>query len=65
MDCRDRILSNNYYDVVIDFPIDVLRYDYFDLCYVNVDEFYNIVYINRENIRNVSTYIFDCPSCMV
>ena len=62
MDCRDRILSNNYYDVVIDFPIDVLRYDYFDLCYVNVDEFYNIVYINRENIRNVSNYIFDYKS---
>ncbi|MCI9337739.1 MAG: S8 family peptidase [Lachnospiraceae bacterium] len=62
MDCRDRILSNNYYDVIIDFPIDAMRYDYLDLCYANVDEFYNIVYINRENIRNVSNYIFDYKS---
>ena len=62
MDCRDRILSNNYYDVIIDFPIDELQYDYFDLCSVNVDELYNIVYINQENIRNVSNYIFDYKS---
>lgn len=62
MDCRDRILSNDYYDVIIDFPIDELRYDYFDLCSVGVDEFYNIVYINQENIRNVSNYIFDYKS---
>ena len=59
---RDRILSNNYYDVIIDFPIDELQYDYFDLCSVNVDELYNIVYINQENIRNVSNYIFDYKS---
>lgn len=62
MDCRDRILSNNYYDVIIDFPIDVLRYDYFDLCSINVDETYNIVYLNQENVRNVSNYIFDYKS---
>ena len=62
MDYRDKILSSEYYDVITDFPIDALRYAFFDLCYLEVDEFYNIVYISRENVRNVNEYIFDYKS---
>ncbi len=62
MDCRDKILSNNYYDVITDFPIDALKYAFFDLCYLEVDEFYNIVYISREDVRNMNEYFFDYKS---
>lgn len=62
MDCKDRILSNSYYDVITDFPIDLEGLEQLDLCYVNVDNLYNIAYINRQSIRNVNEYIFDYKS---
>ena len=37
MDCKDRILSNNYYDIITDFPINLQAYEYLDLCYANID----------------------------
>lgn len=46
MDCKDRILSNNYRDVIVDFPIRVQPEDGMDFCYINLDGLYNLVYIN-------------------
>ena len=48
MDCKDRILSNNYYDIITDFPINLQAYEYLDLCYANIDNLYNIVYNCRK-----------------
>mgnify|MGYP001083713345 CR=1 FL=1 len=62
MDCRDRIHSNSYYDVITDFPIELEGLENLDLCYVNIDNLYNIAYINRQSIRNVNEYIFDYKS---
>ena len=42
MDCKDRILSNNYYDIITDFPINLQAYEYLDLCYANIDNLYKI-----------------------
>lgn len=62
MDCRERILSNEYYDVITDYPVrSVEEYNY-DLCYINVENLYNIVYISQANVRNTSDYIFDYKS---
>lgn len=62
MDCGDRILSEHYFDVITDFPVSLLENNTYDLCYVNIDNFYNIVYINESNIRNANEYIFDYNS---
>ena len=32
MDCREKILSNDYYDVITEFPVQILDSDMFDLC---------------------------------
>lgn len=58
MDCREKILSNNYYDVITEFPVQVLDTDMFDLCYLNIDNLYNIVYIDKANIPNTDDYVY-------
>lgn len=60
MDCRDRILSNDYFDSITDFP--VRFFDGFDMCYSSVDNLYNIVYISRTDVRNSNTYFYDYKS---
>lgn len=59
MECRDRILSNDYYDIIRDYPVEPqlgVRYDY---CYVNIENLYNIIYVNRSGIPNMNEYFFD------
>ncbi len=46
MECKDRILSNNYRDVILDYPIQIQPEEELDFCYVNLDNLYNLVYIN-------------------
>lgn len=62
MDCRDKILSNNFYDVITDYPIHELDHLNFDFCYINIHNLYYIVYVNRINIRNTSEYTFEYKS---
>lgn len=45
--CRDRILSNDYADGVIDFPIERLIREGDDVCYIPVDERFSVAYLNR------------------
>lgn len=47
MDCRERILSNDYRDIITDYPIRLDPGEGLDICYVNVGNAYNLVYINR------------------
>ncbi len=47
MDCKERILSNQYRDVIVDYPIRVSPEEGIDFCYVNLDNLYNLVYINN------------------
>lgn len=58
MDCRDRILSNDYYDVITDYPIRSLETESYDLCYINIENLYDIVYFSRTNVRNANEYFF-------
>lgn len=59
MDCRDRILSNRYYDVITNFPVELLENTGLDYCHIKVDDLYDIVYVNQADIRNVTDYVFD------
>lgn len=58
LDCRERILSNDYYDVIVDFPIQILGEAQEQLCYSNVENLYNIIYFSRQEIQNASSYFF-------
>ena len=59
MDCRDKILSERYFDVITNFPLEILEDSIYDLCYINIDNLYYVVYVSENNIRNVSEYVFD------
>lgn len=48
MDCKERILSNEYADGVIDFPIGQIVREGDDVCYITLDERYAVAYINRQ-----------------
>ena len=62
MNCRQRIYSNSYFDYITDFPIDREREDVADLCFIEVDNRFNIVYIGRSRISDLATYFFDYQS---
>ncbi len=47
MTCKERILSNDYMDIIIDYPVSNTSIQDLDLCYVNIDNLYNIIFANR------------------
>lgn len=47
MDCKERILSNEYADGVVDFPIERLVSEGDDVCYIPLDDRYYVAYQNR------------------
>ncbi len=58
MDCRDKILSNNYFDIITDFPLLPEGSGDYDLCSVNVENFFNIIYLNRNELDIAEEYYF-------
>ncbi len=56
LSCREKILSNDCYDAITDFPIWFLEDYTGDSCYVDVDGLYNIVYFEREELRDPQDY---------
>ena len=57
MDCKDMILSNDYYDVITDFPLRMMEEET-QLCYANIENLYNIVYFSRMDVLNANSYFF-------
>lgn len=62
MDCKSRILSNDYYDVITDFPIRMLEAGGTDLCYANIENLYNVVYFSRLDVMSADSYFFEYRS---
>lgn len=58
MDCKERILSNDYYDILTDFPLSFMEAADQDQCFVNVDNLYNVVYLNRSELSNANEYFY-------
>lgn len=52
MDCKEMILSNDYVDIVVDFPVDILLTGGEDICYIPLGEDYAVVYENLLTARN-------------
>lgn len=61
MECRDSILSNEYYDVITDFAINQYASDVEpeDFCHISIEDYYNIVYLNRRALSNPNEYFYD------
>lgn len=62
MDCREMILSNNVYDYITDFPIDAVENYQPTFCYTDIENLYNIVYINKAEIPNSDVAFFEYQS---
>ena len=58
MDCNNQILSNDYYDVITDYPIQIMTDSNGSLCYSNIENLYNIVYFNRQQVQSAESYFF-------
>lgn len=59
MDCRDSILSNEYFDVITDYSLEEFTSDTRVSCYVSVEGFYNILYLNRQYVLDPNDYFFN------
>ena len=58
-DCKEKILSNNFYDVITDYSIGMVETDrVYDFCYANIENLYNVVYLNRSGIPDIEEYFF-------
>lgn len=47
MDCKEKILSNEYADGVVDFPVERIVGEGDDVCYIRLDDRYYTAYQNR------------------
>lgn len=58
MDCKDKILSNDYADGVVDFPVERVVSETDDICYIPISDRYYAVYQNRQEASRLlgSTY---------
>lgn len=58
MDCKEKILSNQYADGVVDFPVERVVSETDDICYIPISDRYYAVYQNREEVSRLlgSTY---------
>lgn len=59
MDCRDRILSNEYYDVLTDFELNLPGIRGADYCYIDVENFFHIVYLSKTFLSDPNDYLYD------
>lgn len=61
MTCKERILSNDYYDIISDFRLGYETSN-LDLCYVNLENSYYIFYWNRSELPNPNEYFYNYRS---
>lgn len=58
MTCKERILSNEYADGVVDFPLESLIDENSDACYIELDDRYSVVYQNRSITSELSESVY-------
>ncbi len=62
MDCKEKILSNNVYDYITDFPIGAVENYEPPFCYMDIENLYNIIFVNSEAIPNADVSFFEYQS---
>ncbi len=55
MDCKERILSNDYADGVIDFAGQQYVTPEDDVCYIPLDDKYSVIYASRSRVPDILT----------
>lgn len=58
MTCQERILSNEYADGVVDFPVEGLIDENSDACVIKLDDKYSVVYQNRSIATDLATSVY-------
>jgi len=58
MTCKERILSNDYADGVVDFPVAELITEESDACFITLDDRYSVVYQNRSFAPDLSESVY-------
>ena len=56
MDCRTRIVSNDYADLMVDFDLDVRSIENTagDFCFYQIEDNLRIFYVNRDELPDLS-----------
>ncbi len=62
MECVDRILSNDYFDILTDFPVSFVESRNLDQCFVSIEDLYTVVYLRRSELSNQNEHLFDYRS---
>ena len=62
MDCKERILSNDYYDVITDYPVQMLEENDGGLCYASIENLYSVIYFSRQQVQSAESYFFEYRS---
>ena len=58
MTCKERILSNDYADGVVDFPVEELITEESNACFIPLDDRYSVVYQNRNLVPDLLESIY-------
>lgn len=62
IDCKEKIISEQYYDVITDYSLGMLEESGYDLCATDVGETFHVVYINRQDVTDAAGYLFQYRS---
>lgn len=62
MDCKEKILSEDYFDVITDFQLGLVGEPALDYCNIDVEELFSVIYFNRNTLSDENDYFYDYRS---
>ncbi|MCM1145653.1 MAG: hypothetical protein NC318_05475 [Blautia sp.] len=64
MTCKEKILSNDYADIIIDYvlPEEALAQQEIDYCFRAVDDEFGVAYVNRQEVPPLSVGVYNYAS---
>ncbi|MCM1174447.1 MAG: hypothetical protein NC341_05275 [Blautia sp.] len=64
MNCKERILSNDYADIIIDYvlPEEQLAVQGFDYCFSAIDDEFGVAYLDRRELPPISVGVYTYTS---
>lgn len=62
MDCRERILSEDYFDVIADFQLGLSSEPLYDFCDIDIEDLFSLIYFNKNTLTDANDYFYDYRS---